>query len=320
MPARRRHRAAPPFAALIGPTATGKSELAVLVAQRLGGEIISADSRQVYRGMDIGTAKIPVDERGGVPHHLIDVVDPDERFTLADWLEEARRLVAEISDHGRLPIVVGGTGLYVSALVDRYRLDGGPADVDVRQRLTADLRAHGLEPLVARLAAVSPAVAERIDPRNPRRVVRALERVESAAGVGEIADPPTHQPYPGRVALIGLQRPREALHAHIAERARRQFDEGLLDETRRLLAAGYDAALPSMSGIGYSEATRHLAGEWSLDEAVAATERRTRRYAKRQLTWFRRDGRVVWVAAGERSASDRGLVDEVAGLIYRCLA
>ena len=309
-------RAAPPLVAIIGPTAVGKSELAVAVAERIGGEIVSADSRQVYRGMDIGTAKLSPAARRGVPHHLIDVVEPDEPFSLADWLRLAHGAIEEIARRGRMPMVVGGTGLYVSALVDGYRLDGPPPP-ELRTALVRELDASGLAALAARLEALSPPLAAATDLRNPRRVVRALERLASGGGGVE---PPRTRPYPGRVATVALSRPAATLRERIALRARRHFEAGLLDETRRLLDAGYGPELRSMSGIGYREAIRHLAGEWSLDEAVTATERRTRTYAKRQMTWFRGHGDALWVALGDRSADDPGAVDEVAGLIYRCLA
>ena len=319
MVAGRRTHTAPSLAAIVGPTAVGKSELAVAVAERLGGEIISADSRQVYRGMDVATAKLPLPARRGIAHHLIDVVEPDEPFSVADWLHHARSAIEEVTRRGRLPVIVGGTGLYVSALLDGYRLDdAGPAP-ELRRRLVRELETAGLPSMAGRLRELSPETADRIDLRNPRRVVRALERFAAPGGVGESLEP-TSEPYAGRVAAVALSRTSDVLRARIAARVRAQFASGLLEETQRLLRAGYGRDLPSMTGIGYREAARHLAGEWSLEEAVAETERRTRQYAKRQLTWFRGRPQLIWVALGERPADEPGAVDEVAGLIYRCLA
>ena len=303
---------APPVLAIVGPTASGKTDLALAVAKRLPVEIVVADSRQVYRGMDIGTAKPDAAARHAVPHHLLDLADPDESFTVADWVDRARALLPEIADRGRLPLVVGGTGLYVTALIDGYDFAAQPYAPEVRSTLAAELEADGLTPLAARLRRLDPAGAGRIDLHNPRRVLRALERVEaSGGGVGE----GRAEAYPGRVAMIGLDRPREVLYRRIEERARQLFAGGLLDEVRRQLAAGYGPDLAPMSGHGYREAARHLAGEWTLEEAIATTARRTRQYAKRQLTWFRRDRRIVWLPLGERPADDPSVVDRVLQLV-----
>ena len=294
----------PPLAGIVGPTASGKTDLALALAERLPVEIVVADSRQVYRGMDIGTAKPDARARALVPHHLVDVVDPDEPFTVADWLERARRVVAEIAARGRMPLLVGGTGLYVSALVDGHDYAAQPWSPEVRHRLGDELEADGLDPLVARLRDLDLSAAEAIDVRNPRRVLRALERAEVVGG-GVI---PRAEPYPGRVALIGVERPREVLYRRIDERAAWLFANGLLDEVRALRAKGYGADLRPMTGHGYAEATAVLAGEWTLERAVESTARRTRQYAKRQLTWFRRDPRLLWIAADDRPAHDPDVV------------
>lgn len=294
----------PPLAGIVGPTASGKTDLALALAERLPVEIVVADSRQVYRGMDIGTAKPDARARALVPHHLVDVVDPDEPFTVADWLERARQVIAEIAARGRMPLLVGGTGLYVSALVDGHDYAAQPWSPEVRHRLGDELEADGLDPLVARLRDLDPSAAEAIDVRNPRRVLRALERAEVVGG-GVI---PRAEPYPGRVALIGVERPREVLYRRIDERAAWLFANGLLDEVRALRAKGYGADLRPMTGHGYAEATAVLAGEWTLERAVESTARRTRQYAKRQLTWFRRDPRLLWIAADDRPAHDPDVV------------
>jgi tRNA dimethylallyltransferase len=290
-----------PVLGIVGPTASGKTDLALAIAGRLPVEILVADSRQVYRGMDIGTAKVPKSAQRRVPHHLIDLVDPDEPFTVADWVDRARARIPEIASRERLPLVVGGTGLYISALVDGHDYAGQPWSPELRQRLGDELEADGLESLVARLQAKDPAVAAAIDLQNPRRVLRALERADGGS--------PRSTAYAGTVALVGLDRPREVLYRRIDQRTRALFDDGLVDEVRGLRAAGYGPELRPMTGHGYAEAAAYLAGEWTLDEAVAVTARRTRQYAKRQLTWFRRDPRVTWIPAGDGPADAGEIVD-----------
>jgi tRNA dimethylallyltransferase len=289
---------APPLLGIVGPTASGKSDLAMAIAARMPVEILVADSRQVYRGMDVGTAKPSREARASVPHHLLDIADPDEPFTVAQWVARARELIPEIVARGRIPLLVGGTGLYVAALVEGHDYEGQAWDPELRARLAAALETDGLEPLVERLAIVAPRVAAAIDAENPRRVLRALERAEGGGGA------PRRDPYPGRVTLIGLQRPRTVLYRRIDGRAAWLFENGLIDEVRALMGAGYGPELGPMTGHGYAEAMRHLAGESTLAEAIAITARRTRQYAKRQLTWFGRDPRVTWLDAGDRPAGD----------------
>ena len=307
----------PPLAALVGPTAAGKTDLSLAVADRFPLEILVADSRQVYRGMDVGTAKVGQEARERVPHHLLDLVEPSEPFTVAEWVARARTLLPQIGARGRLPLVVGGTGLYVTALVDGFDFASQPWSPEVRRRLAVELETEGLRALAERLARLDPASAARTDLRNPRRLLRALERVE-LAGIAA-ADTVGAEPYPGRVALLGVTRPLPVLDRRIGERATAMFQGGLLDETRALLERGLDPALPALTGHGYAEAARHLAGEWSLELAIETTAHRVRRYARRQLSWFRRDRRLVWVDAGERHADDRSLVQQGSDLLNRLL-
>ncbi|MEP6681096.1 MAG: tRNA (adenosine(37)-N6)-dimethylallyltransferase MiaA [Chloroflexota bacterium] len=303
---------APPLLAIVGPTASGKTDLALALARESPFEIVVADSRQVYRGMDIGTAKPGAAARAAVPHHLIDLVDPDEPFTVADWVARARRLLPEIAGRGRLPLVVAGTGLYLAALIDGHDYERQPFSPETRQRIAAELEAEGLSALGQRLARLDPELARRIDLRNPRRILRALERAEAGGGATTISA----DPYPGRLALIGLRRPREDLYRRIDERAAWMFVEGgLLAEVRRLLDAGFGAELHPMTGHGYGEAARHLAGEWSLEHAIEVTARRTRQYAKRQLTWYRRDARIAWISIDDRAADDPAVVTAADGLL-----
>ena len=293
-----------PLAGIVGPTASGKTDLALALARRQPIEILVADSRQVYRGMDVGTAKPDRAARATVPHHLLDLVEPNEPFTVADWVGRARPLLGEIAARGRLPLLVGGTGLYVSALVDGHVYAAQAWSPEIRSELTRRLDTHGLEALSTELAMRDPDAAGRIDLRNPRRVVRALER--SLAGGGR--EPPA-DPYPGRVVLLGLRRPREELYRRIDARTRRLFATGLVEEVVTLLERGYGPELRPMTGHGYREAARVLEGAWSLDEAVEITARRTRQYAKRQLTWFGRDERVMWLDAGNLDADNPSIVD-----------
>jgi tRNA dimethylallyltransferase len=308
-------RPAPPaLAAIVGPTATGKSDLAMAIAARQPVEIVVADSRQVYRGMDVGTAKPTASDRAAVPHHLLDVVAPDEPFTLADWLAAARRLLPEIARAGRLPLVVGGTGLYVSALVDGYRLSGAAPSAELRRRLVDEMESEGLAAMGERLRRADAQAAARTDLRNPRRVLRALERLEADGA------PPAAEPYAGRVAMLGIRRPPEVLRRRIEARAAAMFEAGLLDEVRRLQAGGFGPDLPPMTGHGYREAARVLAGEWPLERALEVTARHTRQYAKRQLSWFRRDARIVWLDAGDGPADEPRLVARALELLARMLA
>lgn len=303
----------PPLAVIVGPTASGKSELAMALAQRLPVEILVADSRQVYRGMDIGTAKPDAGARTAVRHHLLDLVAPSQPFTMADWVERARAIVPEVAARGALPLVVGGTGLYISALVDGLSPAGRPS-AELRAQLNAELADEGLGALAARLTERDPAAAARTDLRNPRRVLRALERLAVGEGSGSAS------PYPGRLAMLGISRPREVLQQRIAERAGWMFANGLVDEVRGLIAAGYGPDLPPLSGHGYREAARVATGEWNLAEAVAVTARHTAQYAKRQMTWFRRDRRIVWLAAGSGSADATPLVERALAILRALLA
>jgi tRNA dimethylallyltransferase len=302
----------PPIGALVGPTASGKTDLALAVARQVPLEILAADSRQVYRGMDVATAKPDAAARAAVPHHLIDLAAPDQPFSLADWLATAQALIPQVAARGRLALLVGGTGLYVTALVEGYQLDATPPSPQLRRALAEELEQSGIGSLAERLARVDPAAAGRTDLRNPRRVVRALERAADHDGGSAVA---SAEPWRGPLVLVGLRRPMAVLRRRIAQRAAWFFANGLLDEVRSLLAAGYGPGLPPMSGHGYREAARHLAGEVDLDEAIALTVRRTARYAKRQMTWLRRDSRITWLDAGDGPADDPIIVQQAVSLL-----
>jgi tRNA dimethylallyltransferase len=306
---------APPLLVIAGATATGKTGLAIRVATRLiddgsPTEIISADSRQVYRGLDIGTAKATVAERAGVPHHGLDLADLDQSFSLADFADHARTALAGIADRGGLAILVGGTGLYLRAVARGIATDALPADAGVRERLETELLERGLGPLVERLRTVAPERAGAVDLRNPRRVVRALEIASLDGGSGRL---PAPRGYDGPVAWIGLALDRTTQRDWIAIRARAQFDAGLVEEARALRER-FDPGLPAFSAIGYREAWAVLDGTLDREAAIAEDARRNASFAKRQRTWFRAEPDVAWldasVAPDDRAiAAARDLMD-----------
>ena len=278
--------------AVVGPTASGKSALALALAERLGGEIVNADSRQVYRGMDAGTAKPSRADRERRPHHLLDVAAPDERFSLGRYLDLARATLDGCWSRDVMPVLAGGTGQYVWALLEGWQVPRVPPDDDLRAELEALAEREGPQALVAEL---DPDRAEAIDPSNVRRLVRAVE-VQRRAG----APVSTCRAEPDfRSVLIGLDWPRDALYARIDARVDGMVEAGLVDEVRRLNERGYGCDLPSMSAIGYRQVCEHLAGELSLDEAVARIKTQSHRLARMQATWFRRDDpRIAWLPGG----------------------
>lgn len=285
--------AADQLAVLCGPTAVGKTALAVALAERIGAEIIAADSRTIYQGLDVGTAKPTAEQRRRVPHHLLDVVDPSELFTLAAYQRLARRALAEIRGRGRMPLLVGGSGLYIRAVVDDLSIPPVPPDHGLRARLEADERAHGPGHLHARLTALDPAAAVHVHPRNLRRLIRALEVTLSTGR--PISAQQRRGASLGAVVMVGLTMARPQLYRRIDERIEAQLSSGLIDETRHLLGREIPVEAPAMQTIGYREIAGWLRGDHDYDEAVRRLKRHTRRYAKRQLTWFRRDPRIIWI-------------------------
>jgi len=298
----------PPLVVITGPTGVGKTEVAVRLASRLRVEVVSADSRQVYRGMDIGTGKPTREQREAVPHHLVDVINPDERYNAALFRKEARAAISAILDRGELPLVVGGTGLYIRALL-RGLLPAPPADPQVRRELKTLLDREGFEALHERLDAVDPEAAKRIHPRDPVRIIRALE-IHRLTGAPLGTPSHWHESRPEwTVLLVGLTRPRPSLFATLDPRVEGMVARGLREETRRLLDAGYSAALPAMQGIGYRHFVRVIEGQWSEAEAIRLMKRDTRQYAKRQWTWFAREPGIRWVdveaAGGVEGAAEQ---------------
>lgn len=293
-----------PLVVVVGPTAVGKSRVAVRLAQALGTEVLTADSRQVYRGMDIGVDKPTPEERGEVPHRLIDLVNPDESFNVGDY----RRLAMAESDRlykeGRIPLVVGGTGLYVRALL-RGLWEGPGADWAFRGHLEEQARLKGSTFLHQELARRDPELASRLHPNDQVKIIRALEVYHL------VGQPLSHvqrrhgfAARPFAALLFGLMRERETLYRRIEDRVHRQLAKGLVEETRRLLEQGYDRHLGSMKGLGYRQIAGYLAGEYGYDEAVRRLKRDTRHFAKRQLTWFRKEPEVIWITLGEQESVD----------------
>jgi tRNA dimethylallyltransferase len=293
-----------PIVAVVGATAAGKTSLSLDLAERLGGEIVNTDAMQLYRGMDIGTAKLPIAERRGIPHHLIDILDLAHPATVADYQERARTVIANLRSRGTTPILVGGSALYTRALVDRFEFPG--TDALVRERWEAELEKVGARALHARLAELDPVSAERIEQENGRRIVRALEVIEltgepfsARLPVQEYADPATIQ--------IGVDIDRETLDGRILQRVDEMFEAGLVAEVERLIAEGLLETKTAKTAIGYREVAAHLAGELTLPEAKLKTAIKTRQFARRQDQWFRKDPRVVWVGFDDPDRVEKAL-------------
>jgi tRNA dimethylallyltransferase len=296
-------RPPPDLLALVGPTASGKTALALALSERLPVEVVSADSRTVYRWMDVGTAKPTRDELRRVPHHLIDVVDPDESYSLAVYQREALAAINRIQERGRLPLLVGGAGLYVSAICEGLALPEVEPDYTYRTMLEQRARKEGWQALQRDLAEVDPASAERIDPRNVRRVIRALEVFHATGRPFSDWQTPPEKP-PINCLQIGLRLERPSLYARIDARIDAWMAGGLVEEVRELLDRGYSPSLPSMSGLGYREVTRLLAGELDQLSATAAIKQATHQYAKRQMTWFGARPAIHWLDAQTATPDD----------------
>lgn len=284
---------APPVVAVVGATAAGKSDLALDLAQELGGEVVNTDSMQLYRGMDIGTAKLPVDERRDVPHHLLDVLEVTEAATVAEFQSWARAAVADCHARGVVPVLVGGSALYTRAVLDRFEFPG--TDPVVRARLEAELAEHGPEAMHGRLAEVDAQAAAQVLPSNGRRVVRALEVVEITGRPFAATLPEPAYVLPGTVQ-VGVDVDRGLLEQRIATRVDRMWEAGLVAEVEGLVARGLREGRTAHRALGYRQVLAALDGEITMDQAREQTVTGTRRFARRQDSWFRKDDRVTWVA------------------------
>ena len=283
-----------PVIAVVGPTAAGKSELSLALARTLGGEVVNADSMQLYQGMDIGTAKLTVAEQAGITHHLLDIWPVTRAASVSEYQQLARHAIDDIRGRGRTPIVVGGSGLYVRAAIDNLEFPG--TDPAVRTRLEAELDQVVSGAMHARLADVDPLAAAAILSGNGRRIVRALEVIELSGRPFSATLPEYQSVYP--VIQLGVAMPRPELDQRIAGRVRRMWDLGLVDEVRRLELAGLREGRTASRALGYAQVLRFLSGDWSENEAAAQTIQATRRFVRRQESWFRRDPRVHWLPAG----------------------
>jgi tRNA dimethylallyltransferase len=299
-----------PLLAIVGATATGKSDLALSLARRLDGEVVNADALQLYRGMDIGTAKITVAERAGVPHHLLDVLDVTEEASVSVYQAAARAAITAIRSRGRVPILVGGSGLYVRAVLDRISFP--PTDRAVRSRLEQRARTLSTQRLHQELADADPAAAARIGPGDERRIVRALEVIE-LTGEPFTAFLPRRDHHDPRTVQVGLRMQRPVLHERIRRRVETMVERGLLEEIRALRELGLDQGLTARRAIGYEQGLAVLDGTMTCSEAVEATTAGTRRLVRKQDTWFRRDPRVHWLDAD--GADDTALTDQAITLL-----
>lgn len=282
-----------PLIVILGPTGVGKTQLAIQIAREFNGEIIGADSRQIYRYMDIGTAKPTPEQTALVPHHLINVVEPDDNLTLAEYQEQAYAAIDSLHEKGKLPLLVGGTGQYITAVVEGWSIPRVPPNFELRAEYEAFAEEHGADALHARLKAVDPDSAAKIHPNNVRRVVRALEVYdESGTPISELQ---RKRKPPYRIMTIGLNMPREALYERVDRRVDAMIEQGFVDEVRDLLQRGYARELPSMSGIGYLEIAAYLADEYPLEDAIQKTYSSTHEFIRKQDVWFRgHDHGILW--------------------------
>ncbi|NLX64917.1 MAG: tRNA (adenosine(37)-N6)-dimethylallyltransferase MiaA [Clostridiaceae bacterium] len=281
---------------IAGPTASGKTDLAVELALKLNGEVISADSMQIYRGMDIGTAKPTMEERRGIPHHLIDIVDPDEEYSVAQFKEDALACIKDIIKRGKTPIVAGGTGLYINSLVYNITFSETISDWEYRERMKKLSEEQGPQVLYEYLKKVDPKSAEIIHPNNIKRVIRALEVYETTGiPISEHKEASRKNPPLYKFLIYGLQVEREELYRRIDQRVDKMIEKGLYDEVKGLLGRGYSPDLVSLQGIGYKEIIAAIEGRCSLSEATERIKTNTRHLAKRQITWFKKTEGLVWI-------------------------
>jgi tRNA dimethylallyltransferase len=300
----------PPLILIVGPTAVGKTEIAIQLAEQLNGEVVSADSRLFYRGMDIGTAKPTREEQARVPHHLIDIADPDQILSLAVFQQRATEIIADIHTRKKLPFLVGGTGQYIRAVTQGWTPPGVEPDERLRSELERMKEERGIYWLHAKLKSLDPDAAEKIDARNFRRTIRALEVILTTGRKFSEQRGQTGSPY--HLVTIGLMRPREELYQRVDQRIEVMFANGFVDEVKGLLARGYSPSLPTMSAIGYRECIRVVHGELNEEQAKAEIRRATRVFVRRQANWFKEsDPNIIWFRVKD------DIVDEISKTIRR---
>ena len=285
-----------PLIVLTGPTASGKTSLAVALAKAIGGEIISGDSMQVYRGMDIGTAKVREEEKKGIPHYMIDEFDPDQECSVALFQKKVKAYMKQIYDRGKIPIIVGGTGFYIRAITHDIEFEDMDTDTRIRDQLMAEAKEHGPDHLHDKLALVDPVSAENIHKNNIQRVVRALEyHRQTGQLISEHNEKEKKRQTPYNLLFFALNMDRDLLYSRINTRVEQMIDEGLLEEAKGIFEMGYARELPSMRGIGYKEFYAYFEGAEDLDTSIENLKQNTRHYAKRQLTWLRNQSEPIWI-------------------------
>ncbi|NLJ90027.1 MAG: tRNA (adenosine(37)-N6)-dimethylallyltransferase MiaA [Clostridiales bacterium] len=301
-----------PLIIITGPTAVGKTELSIRLAKEINGEIISADSMQVYRGMDVGTAKITPDEMGGIRHYLIDILDPKEEFNVVKFKTYAKEAMDEIYSKGKIPIVVGGTGFYIQALLYDVDFEDSKEDPEYRKQLEDLAKTHGNDYLHDRLKEVDPESADAIHPNNVKKVIRALEYFkETGQKISDHNKEQRQKESPYNFCYFVLNDDRKNLYERINKRVDIMVEEGLVDEVRGLLDEGCTKDMISMQGLGYKEIIAYLEGEVSLEEAIYTLKRDTRHFAKRQITWFKRENDVIWIDKNKLQYNEDLILDKI---------
>ncbi|MFC4023070.1 tRNA (adenosine(37)-N6)-dimethylallyltransferase MiaA [Oceanobacillus longus] len=302
--------------AIMGPTAVGKTKLSIELAKRFNGEIISGDSMQVYKGLDIGTAKVKRSEMLGIAHHMLDIREPEEEFSVADFKENVQKYINDITSRDKLPIIVGGSGLYIQAALYNYNFSEIKRDDAITKKMEKTIVSEGIMPLYNRLVEIDPVQAEKIHPNNHRRVIRALEIYESTGMTMTAYQESQTMESPYEPILLGLDMERELLYRRINERVDLMVNEGLLDEVRGLYEKGYENC-QSMKAIGYKEFIPYFKEEQSLEETIDLLKRNSRRYAKRQLTWFRNKMDITWYNMSPALIDEKFaiILDELAGIL-----
>ncbi|WP_368487416.1 tRNA (adenosine(37)-N6)-dimethylallyltransferase MiaA [Clostridium sp. BJN0013] len=303
---------------LAGPTAVGKTDISIEVAKKINGEIISADSMQIYKYMNIGSAKTTKEEMQGIPHHLIDIVEPQENFNVSKYKNLAEKTIENIYSKNKFPMLVGGTGLYINSLIYNYGFTGAKVDVNYRKYLESLAEAQGREYVHSLLKNIDSISYERLYPNDLKRVIRALEVYKlTGKTISEFNSRDNLYNIPYRIYYFVLNMDRIKLYERINKRVDLMIKKGLIDEVKNLKSMGYTKDMQSMKGIGYKEIIRYLEGEISLDEAIYLVKKGSRNYAKRQLTWFRKDERVIWVNKDEFT-SNREIVNYIINILITC--